>query len=324
VPFFKRNNNGFGILENSLRQLDSIDRVQQPADEKQWAKGQAMEWFCTHQTFSSSEVCYNYWLADSIYRLLIKQYPESDKADNAAYELLLHGRCYEGEDGSDHPEAVPGWRKFLQRYPNSELRADALCELCWVMASRENVKNLREGLKLLAEAERLRPALSKDRESNQQWMKREIQRWLNWQELTFSIQLLKSTVKSGEPVQLQFMVTNTGIDTKKIRGFIDPAYPNFALEIRPEGDPATCMRTVPYLESKVSTHPTDEKKYGDRSLAPGKTYTETWDITKTAIKYNYPNVGRFVFDQPGVYIIKASWLLWEEPKSAEVVRLVVE
>lgn len=323
APFFKGESNGLSALETSLHQMDSIDRTAQPVDEKQWAKGQAMEWFCTHQRFFSSEACYNYWLADSIYRLLVKQYPESSKADNAAFQILIHEPCHEGEDGSDHPEEVPGWRKFLQRYQNSDLRAEALCALVWAMGRK--VKDLREGLKLLAEAERLKPALFDDqKDNNQVWVKLAFQRQLDWQELEFNIQLVKTTVKKGEPVQLQFLVKNTGIDTKKIRGFIDPAYPNFALEITPEGDPATCMRTVPYLESKVSTHPTDEKKYGDRLLAPGKTYTETWDISKTAIKYNYPNVGRFVFDQPGVYVIKATWLLWEEPKSAEVVRLVVE
>jgi len=90
-------------VKTSQYQLDSINRIEQPEYEREWAKGNAMEWFCENQGFFRGNVCYDFWLADSIYKRMIRLYPTSPLTDNAEWNRFNFTICHEGEDGSDHP-----------------------------------------------------------------------------------------------------------------------------------------------------------------------------------------------------------------------------
>jgi hypothetical protein len=306
-------------IEFTLRQLDSIDRSGPAEDERLWRYGIALQGFCVNQQFISSEVCYSYWLADSLFRQLSNLYPQSAWADDAAYQLIMNSQCNEGEDGSNHPEIVKAWKKFLRQYPDTDKRPEVLCDMTWALD--RSPADLRQGLQWLAEAEQLRPDWFL---KHHQGIKLDFQRQLDAFELNFTLQLKKTSVRVGEPVEVVFSLQNTATAPKKLQGFVDARFPNFSLEVTPETTEGSCVMPVTYLESQTSAHPQAEKFYGKKIIKGRQAYLETWDITQTAHKINNPNIGRFVFDRPGVYILKAHSDFWYLEKTSEGVRLEVQ
>lgn len=323
MVLLKRFQKDLPIVQTALHQLDSIDQAQPSEDENLWAKGKTMEWFCSNYPgFSNEASCYNYALADSIFRRLLHRFPQSSRADDADHALIIHGICNEGEDGSNHPEEVAAWKKFLQKYPDTEFKAGVLCAMAWALG--RELPDLYQGRQWIAEAEKLRPDLfSQENQMNCLGIKAEFQERLDWMELQFRIRLKKDQVRAGAPVFLEFSVNNTSRERKTLKGFTDKRYPNFSLTITPSDGDQSCIRPVAYIESATSAYG-KESAYGERTLEAGKTYVETWDITKTAHKVNAPFLGAFVFDRPGTYLIKAKWRFGLEEKEAEAVRLVVE
>ena len=321
--FFKRRDTNLEVVKTSVHQLDSIDRTGQPAYEKLWAKGKAMQWFCVNQQYLSSNLCYNYWLADSIFRRLVRLYPQSPRADDADYELIIDNICHACEDGSDHPEEIRDWKIYLRKYPATERRAEILCAMAWALG--RDLPDLRQGLRWLAEAERLRPELfADDHQMSQSGTKADFQRQLDRFEIEMSIRLKKSNVHMGEPVEIVFSVRNTAAARKKLSVRANPGVPNFTLNIIPEEAGENCVRPTTYIESQTPAYSQNDPANKIKDLPAGKTHVETWDLTKTAHKLSNPNLGRFVFDRPGVYVITAQWGPWGDGTMAAPVRLTVE
>ncbi|MCB0530865.1 MAG: hypothetical protein KDD14_01630 [Saprospiraceae bacterium] len=300
------------LLQTIVGQLDSIDQTGNSAYEILWGRGLLIEEFCRRCEYFSNSVCYDYRLADSIYLKLEREYPQSPRADDAAFQRIMNSRCHEGEDGSDHPEEVEAWEKFIRKYPISELRADALGNMTWALGRTE--ADLRKGLRWLAEAEQLNPALFEiDSNGNEigyyAYTKREFQQQLNWIDLDFTFQFKKKNNRRNEPVEVVFIVRNKSNETKYLRRIIDPALPNFSIEVTPDNALVNCVRPLEYVESKVYNFPRNSAGWGILELPPGKTYSETWDLTKTVSREHSAFLGRYVFNQPGTYRVQAASVL---------------
>ncbi|MCC6459198.1 MAG: hypothetical protein IT260_01930 [Saprospiraceae bacterium] len=307
-------------LETAVRRLDSIGRCRQPAYESEWAKGQALQGLCM---FVSEGSCYDFFLSDSIYRALVRRYPNSPRADDAAYQRFLNSRCYEGEDGSNHPEEVQYWAQFLKRYPGSHWRPQVLAHMTWALDRTE--ADLRKGLRWLAEAERLQPSLFAEGEPVGEflYMKQVFQQQLDWFELDFVIALKKSTLRRGEPVELTFSLRNTGLAPKTLPLLRAQGFPNFSVDIAPADLLVNCVKPLNYQEATGTG--TSALPPAKQTLLPGKTYQETWDLAQTAWRVREALPGRFVFDQPGVFLITAHFYLGaDSEKVTKALRLEVE
>lgn len=315
------------LLKTTVERLDSVNRQVQPAYEHLWAEGVILEDFAQNcHWFTSEASCTNQILADSIFRKLVQQFPESPRADNAAYHLLANSICNEGEDGRDLPEQVELWQAFVHKYPESELRPHALGNIAWALGNTE--ADLRKSMRLLAEAERLNPELFKldaDGQSRM-WLagvKSSLQEELDRIELDFSITLKKNPCRRGEPVELVFTIRNTSKETKVLQRVLDPALPNFSVEVRPAQDLVNCVRPLDYVESKVYAYPKDAGLVGKFELPPGEVYRETWDLAKAVRRERTAYLGRYIFNQPGTYQIYASSPIIRE-KYSNTINLKIE
>jgi hypothetical protein len=320
--FLKTYSSSLSALDRCIQQLDSIKNTQTQEDERLWANAQVLEQFCGHQEFKINEAsCYDAWLADSVYHVLVLRFPKSSRADDAGFRLTeLRFSCKEGDD--EDPEEVLAWKKFLKKHPDSKHRPEALCNMA--SAFGHTTADLRQGLKWVEEAEKLRPELFvKGKPESRLWMKEEFQRSLDFAELNFSIQIKKNIVRKNEPVQVVFSLKNLSTRDIKIQGQINHRFPNFNIEAMPEGTGTNCFMSVPFIESPTPPRH-DDSDFGDIHIAPGKTYSETWDITQTAFKRRSFYLGHYAFDRPGAYLLKAFWMHFDDEKITEPVRLIVE
>jgi hypothetical protein len=317
--YILQHRSGMTSLDVCLKSLDSLNGAGLPGDELLWAKGQVLRKFCTSQDFREEEgSIYNLEMADSMYQKLIRQYPTSPRAEDADFQLIQDSFSDEGGN-NENPEEIQQWKKYLKKYPRTKRRAEVLLQM--VSALGQEPADLKQALKWMAEGEKLNPELFSSQ--GNQSTREELQRQLDQLELVLGIQILKNPVRTGEPVRVNFTVKNTGASTKKIQVCTDSGHPNVILQVTPEGTGENCVRSVVFAEGPFPANP-KHQVFKPKNLGAGKTYSETWDITKTACKYGVPNLGGYVFDHPGTYILKASWQFEDETTGSEPVKLIVQ
>ncbi len=321
-------NNRIIILDTTLQRLDSIDRSPLKADEKFWMKGQIMQNFCINFGLEGAASCYDFSLSDSIYRQLIKKFPTSSLADDAEYKLNLNCFCHEGSDGSDSPEEVIMWNGFIRKYPESEWVPYALANMAWALG--RSPKDLQKGLTWLQQARALRPDLFVGTEPRGElyytWS--EFSSQMQYNDLQLSATLLEDTVSTNDPVILSFTLKNTGAVPIDLYGIFRESIPNFIVQISLETPNPACVRPVGFEGDVRNAMLNNASLYSNKTLAPGQSYTEKWDLTVLARREaGNTRLGRFVFDQPGNYTVEAWTHLFPNPywgtKGAEKMQLVV-
>lgn len=290
----------------AVGRFDSLDHAGLPPDALLWYKGNAMADLCVHCGYFEGEACFDLTLADSVYRLIVKKFPAGKYADDADFELISNSICNEGEDGSDHPEEVEDWARFIKKYPHSDKRPYAMMSMTWALGRTE--ADLRKGLSILDEVARLRPdwqAGAGEDGSRFVSIRREFQQQLDVFEMEVSVVLKKRKVRKGEPVELTFVLKNKGAKPKTARLVQMAGSPNFSVNIEQDAPDLSCVRPILFEENTGSVYPRNAADFKEIILKPGESYRETWDITRTALKFFEARVGHFTFDFPGKFRIWA-------------------
>lgn len=128
-------------IKRTLHRLDSIARLPMSPDERLYANGKIWfdysfykRWFRYSWPMENLEQAFVY------YRTLLKEYPKSAWADNAAYDML-HYKDYRQQDSSDDlpegnlSEAYEAFNQFLQQYPDSECSSKVIARMLRILAS---------------------------------------------------------------------------------------------------------------------------------------------------------------------------------------------
>jgi len=124
------------ILKNTKHRLDSVQQIKQSPDERLYALGKVWLDYCFNKVGFryNSDPRRNFEQAYTYFRSLIRQYPNSLWADNAAYDTLYYidyqPCCTDDETppGNDS-EAYKVFTQFLNDYPTSDRRPDVLLRL---------------------------------------------------------------------------------------------------------------------------------------------------------------------------------------------------
>lgn len=123
VALLKRDSERLTLAAEESKRLEALNIR---PDEKLWRKGclfcetLMVSWNEGEIYFSSIE------FAHSFLKKLIKDYPGSAWADNAEFLLLKNAEGSIHEGGDVYLGCVDGYKAFLQKYPHSECRPEAL------------------------------------------------------------------------------------------------------------------------------------------------------------------------------------------------------
>lgn len=81
-----------------------------------------------------SHLGHTYYHAGDAYRKIVKEHPNSEWADNAAYELLRLRRAHQPWEGRPKGprQQSASWTEFSRKYPRSELKPNALVEMVYL------------------------------------------------------------------------------------------------------------------------------------------------------------------------------------------------
>ncbi|HRI59816.1 MAG TPA: hypothetical protein PK228_08835 [Saprospiraceae bacterium] len=156
----------FSPIRTAAAKLDSLASADIPVDARLYAEGQVYYHYC-HETpwFTDfSTCCVNTSLANERFRRLLRDYPESEWADNAAFDTLpMRSEFCPGCDPfrySDFPvppEVFDAYQQVARDYPQGDARPQVLYRLAWLYAFQaenynENaLPNIQSGLKCIEE-----------------------------------------------------------------------------------------------------------------------------------------------------------------------------
>jgi hypothetical protein len=117
---------GLDSLQNIRQRLERLEPLELPEDERLFQKAKIYQDLCSSTWFYSEQVC-DQSLAIQLYQQLIKQYPDSQRRDDAEF-ILLNFQLRDPETG--YIEGSPkAFIDFLETYPNSDRKGQCLLTL---------------------------------------------------------------------------------------------------------------------------------------------------------------------------------------------------
>jgi hypothetical protein len=288
-------------LEITLNRFDSIEQTNLLPDEKMWRNYEIMSDFCYCCDEFIDEACgYDQTLSDSILRRFTVLFPKSIWADNVAYALALSG-C----DVRDGSNIVANIENFLRLYPDSELRAEALCQMAR-SNEREEAK-LRQSIAWLEQAEALKPELFKEDAFGQKQFKQDLQKQLDAYEIDFSIKM-NEPISARGPVSMTFTLLNKSSKAKTFESFAKNTLPNFSITLQQENIETHHLKPVMFEPDREALKKTNATLGKNIHLRGKGIYQETWDIGKIILKEGNSYYGRYILEKNSHYVVKAFFL----------------
>ena len=294
------------LLIKAKHEIDNIKSKKLSEDEYLWLYGKIYK-NMFRNSLNVAEVGWNLSFPFSFFNQLIKKFPKSKFADNAEYEMLSYNEAMSHEGGSNSYNliAIEDYKKFLDKYPETELKPEILIRISELylyagFSFKENINYIQMSIenlnKLLAQYPNLH---NLKRLKN---LKNEIDNSL-WD---FDISSDKLEYKISEPVYITFTIKNISKRSKSINLYKDKSIPNFPLYIQHYD----CVKILDCTNAHLADFINSNNKYSESTydiiIKPNSTYIEKWNICDKAIFLNSNNsIGHYIFNKPGKYHISA-------------------
>lgn len=285
--------------------FDSLDHTQPAPDKRLYAEARILLEYCLNTGFFEGEACIHTDLAEAKYRRLLKEFPQSEWADNAAYELL-DNRCY-GCGGPPFETAFE-FKKLAQHYPESELAE----EMWWMAAEIAVSDNGEEGRPnrkqrqiarafLDSLAQKFPSTVSSERFQNVQGELASYEAQIAWQ---IALAPIKETFKQGEPVRMRLTVRNHSGQARSLL-LSQAACPTVVWEIHYLFNGDCAAIEAPFVQSSNQKASPFGKTV---QVGFGSPYEILADLSQSACTSRGWRCGLFDFSQKGYYEIAAEFM----------------
>ncbi len=312
APFFENEHYGkLHLVRETKYQLDSILDSGAPPDEILYAAGKVWLRYCQYSGWFYDEFDGpNIALANRHFRELLRQYPESRWADNAAYDTLTYadfvGEHVEELDRSKRERAVSAFNQILLDYPATDCRPKILLRLAkLVQGSRWYESEIRQrGLKTadeyLRELAELTPDVAVAKEAQAVQQRENFSRWSKaW---IFSVQPEKPVFKLGGPLRFVVRFTNVSGSTQTLDSLFMRDWPELLY-----------LRMTQFREENCRAHWGDFKSeraikkdnYRALSVPSGSHYEEIVELMPASANWSQNPLGKFDMTLPADYRISA-------------------
>lgn len=302
-------------LQTFVRQRDSLRRIGLPDDEYAYAYAVVIGNFCTGSPAFESESMADMSKAVEQYKKVTTQYPNSTRADDAAFNMLeidLFGYC---EGGCDYwPRDLKRLDDFVKKYPESDQILHA-----WIDAANIALeirdddpavyrRYAKRGLEYLSKIKNKYPEFvrTSDYKLMQQSFRNRTD--LYWE---ISADSDKKIYKPGQPILISANLQNLNDSTQTLVIDQDRLF-LIRVSYAPDAD---CARiNTPF--KAVRKMPQNEKADQTNLRVPPRS-SKKWTLNLMSdLSYsyqNYPSLGRYDFSKKGHYFITVEMQAWNMP-----------
>lgn len=295
-------------LKKAKEQLQSIKSDELTEAEKLFRLGKTYyEMFKVYWNYG--EVGINTEYPFSYYMKLLADFPDSEWADNAEFEMLRYRQIcsQEGGDNGSNLSNIKKYENFLKEYPDTELHHMVQCIVSslyyHLMKGADKGCMYPEDLGYLNKADSIIQQIPDDFKDYEyidnlrKGIKESIEKY-SWK---INMELDFMTFSQGDSVVISFSLENMYIKPQKISLKSEKGIPNFGVYIKDSSRyPNHFTETFPYVENKEIG---DIESY-EYTVNVHDRYFEKWDITKTiGVNYFGVLIGHYKFSASGRYEI---------------------
>lgn len=298
------------LMDKTWREVQEIQAMSVSEDERLWRLGGVLfEGF--RLSFNVSVVYYIVDYPLGLWDKLVNEYPNSQWADDAEYELLSYRNTVD-DDGSVDLNDIEVWAGFIRKHPDSVHVADAKFAMVGIYqsycefgdgtdhwpSSEEAVQQFRKAHAICSEILQQYPGTP--HEENARNCIAEIDREIERRSLRLIIHPASNVYSLGEPVLVRIELTNTSSTSKMIK--VRSELPNFGMGLKFSDAKGSIM-----LHSEHQNH---DAIFKEVVLSPdGGSYQEIQDIRRMSLSPHHINSlkGYFEIGQVGRYLIQADY-----------------
>lgn len=191
----------------------------------------------------------------SFYKQVIAEHPTSEWADNAEFEMLQYNdfTSHEGGDNSHNLSLIDEYKKFIEKYPDSELNFKVLHRISnlyfYLAESWEEVNIHPEDLGYLAHAKSVAESIPESYEfyDDMKELLNKIETSLDLLSWDFQISSDLNSCAPGENIYITFSLENILEYERKLLIWSNYTLPNFGVVIK-----HTTYKTPKYFKNKLA------------------------------------------------------------------------
>lgn len=275
-----------------IKSLDSLLNADIAPDEKLYKTALVKDQLVNCGGFGESYI--DNTIALDCYKKIVKLYPSSEYADEAAYYLTLYA-TFIGYDGVEYSEeSINEFRKFIKNYPTSDKVVDAellIIEIYMAFYGLPDEVNMmyKKAEKEITKLEG-NHKLNTNQKQNLINIKSNLGQYIMENTYEFEVKPQKEEFKIGEDITIDVSLTN--LLSKKVE-----------LQIFKNIVPFNIAVTFNGKENFVKSSKTDNEK---TNLILKGNETKTWKLNlskETRSIMNATNVGKYNLTKPGKYYI---------------------
>lgn len=309
------------MVEKTRYRLDSLDRLQPAPDARLMGEADIFLDYCRGTGWFEGEACYDIRLATQRYEKIVREYPQGEWADNAAF-ALLGNTCYGCGEGPGIEEARQ-YERILKKYPDSDLKPQIWLTLASIYFSITEYEEDESALHTLLQqsqryfdlAAEAAPDLAKN--DDNKWLADHLATARERSSWQFSAAPEKAAIRPGEPARLILSIKNETKQPRKLQLW-NQGYEMLYVQGSYLSKAGCEVQDAPFFSGEKPAP--DERTI---TVQPGEIHRIVLDISKNAnLRGRY---GRFDFSQPGVYDFSLEFYQpgWGDPKRARA-RVVVQ
>jgi hypothetical protein len=282
----------YPCVATAKKQLDSIRSENISADRLLFFEAKAREKMI-HCSCWFGNSWYNYSIVEDKYQELLNSYPNSEYADDAEFWMINY-QNYIGEEGGYSVSEIPNIRKFVSKYPNSDLIPNLLMNIAYSYSNNysENVdnriKNIEQGIEELIK-------LKNNYQLDSIEFARVEQNLLQFEhqknELIYTLTVipLKNDYKMNEDIEVEITISNNSSTPKTIELYANESYVSF--KIHPDKN----VKFIPIDDDDAT-----KKQF---SITRGEPIKQKVKLNSLVRHWDGGKLGGFNFEEEGLYYL---------------------
>lgn len=296
----------FSKIKTFQQERDSLQRLRLPDDAYAYAYGIVLENYCNGNDIFEASSMYTVDLATQQYKEVLRKYPDSPWADNAAFDTLIIDLFHYCEGGCSYgPEDLKRLDQFVKKYPDSEkipqawLYAAIICQELYDEDPQiaRNAKRL--GFSYLTKIKDLYPAYS-----SQKYYQEILQSYMRQPDLFWSVRAVsdRKTFQQGNPIHVHPVLRNLN---DSVQTFTSAVEYLFSVKVMYASGDGCAKVDAPFKPTRKIGR-TEKLKTTMFSVNAQDSKKWTFDLLSTAFSSHtdYGNLGLFDFSMKGNYFIQ--------------------
>lgn len=282
----------YSCVASAKNKLDSIRSEKLSVDKVLFLEAKAREQMI-HCSCWFGDSYYNYSIVEEKHKEILTSHPHSEYADDAEYWMINY-QNYGDEEGGYSVSEIPNIRKFVSKYPNSDLIPEVLMNIAYSYSINysenidDRINNIEKGIEELIKLKNNYQLDSIEFAHVEQNLK-QFEHQRNELIYTLTVTPLKSDYKMNEDIEVEITISNNSSIPKTLELYANESYVSFGIH------PDRKVKFIPKENDEAA-----KKKF---NIIRGEPLKQKVKINRLVRHWDGGKLGGFNFEEEGLYYL---------------------